>query len=274
MSLRAVLDGCLVACGLAAMLSLCWQGCHAEVRVSDRPAPAVAADSAPAPAAVTAADVDAALAVQRAAMQTQRVVVDGVEVQAPPGSTVEVTREGVRSAKGDGASLTAAGKDIVTGFDSSAPTGEIGADGATKASGGGSSIDAKIVGATGAGLRVLLGVAGGLCLLGAGVAAYLRLAKAAVYAGLAGGVLLALAFFPSLVLCGLLVVAGVAALVWADHRGLLHREALRAVVGGIESIPDKGDRELVKRAVAGQADDRDRRTITAVKRADGFGSER
>lgn len=107
-----------------------------------------------------------------------------------------------------------------------------------------------------------------------GVAAYLRLAKAAVYAGLAGGVLLALAFFPSLVLCGLLVVAGVAALVWADHKGLLHREALRAVVGGIESMPDKGDRELVKRAVEGQADDRDRRTITKIKRADGFGSER
>lgn len=67
-----------------------------------------------------------------------------------------------------------------------------------------------------------------------------------------------------LVIAGVLVVLAVSALVVSRHR---YREALRAVVAGIEGMPDPTG---AKSSIALHADDRDRDTIRRVKRADGF----
>lgn len=273
-SLRTLLSWCWAAGGVPAGLAAVWAlalwtillpGCRERAAP---PAPVARGEWAAADQPVAGGPGTAL------AGAPQRIVVDGVEVQAPAGSTVEFTREGERSARGDGASLTASGEKNVTEFDASAPTGELGADGSARASGGESSIDAAITGATGLGLRWVFGIAGGVSLAGAGVALAKGLKTAAMICGAAGVVLVGLSLWPSVVIAVALVLLCVGGLLWADHKGLLHREALRGVVAGVEALPDASDRRLVKASIANHADDRDRLTIQRMKRADGFGSER
>ncbi len=160
---------------------------------------------------------------------------------------------------------------MITEWDASAPEAGLAGDAGGRASGGSSTIDATVIGALGFSPLLILG---GLCLVGAGVAAYMRLMRAALYAGVAGGALILIGLFPSVVLLGALAAAGVAALVWSDRNGLLKHEALRAVIAGVEAMPD-GTREAVKREIGrSHADERDRRVIRKVKAADGYGGER
>jgi hypothetical protein len=112
---------------------------------------------------------------------------------------------------------------------------------------------------------------GVLALLAAGGLLYLGQPKAAIIAGGLGVGLIAVGFFPSLLLWALLIAAavGIAAWVWSAKTGKSFKEAVRAITAGVETLPDD-TRRMVKDAVAPHADDADKAVITRIKREDGL----
>lgn len=84
-----------------------------------------------------------------------------------------------------------------------------------------------------------------------------------------GGVLLAVGFFPGLLLWGLVAVAvaGGVYLLWLGKDAKANREALRAVVAGVEASPE-AVASAVKTKIGEQADAADKATIEKIKIAD------
>lgn len=179
----------------------------------------------------------------------------------------ETTR--TQTAESTGAGLSASGEKIVTEFDGSAPEVALDGKGGAQAKGGGFSLDATVTGWLGFSPLFIMG---GLCLLGAAVLAYLRLARAAMFAGAAGGGMLLIALYPSVLLIAAVAAVGVVVLWWSDQRGLWSTEAARATIAGVEGLPEDLRRK-VKRAIGQHADERDRTTIRTLKRRDGYSGE-
>ena len=173
----------------------------------------------------------------------------------------------VREATGTGAGLQTGSGDVAANWKAGTPTA--GLDGST----GGETAFTLDLSAAG-GTRALL-IAGIIALVGAGAAFWFRLTRAALALAVLGAVLIGGSFYPALFLWGL-AVAGVAGLwfvVQSDWGRVRFKEALRATVAGVETLPDD-ERKAVKSSIGVHADEADRKTIRAAKQADGFGGER
>lgn len=162
-----------------------------------------------------------------------------------------------------GAGASATGDKLDQQIDSGAPT--LNLPGVGKGSGGSVSGDAT-ASIAGVSVFIILGV---LCLLGGIAGLALQLYRRASIGLLAvGGCFIAVGLFPWL--WWLLLVAGIASILfylWAERRGKSMHEALRAVTAGISDLP--GDlQNAAKAAIARHADERDKSTIKAVKKAD------
>lgn len=108
-----------------------------------------------------------------------------------------------------------------------------------------------------------------LCFIASGACIYFGLRGPSVACAATGGVLLAIGMYPAILLYGLgLCVVGLAVyLVWQGRNGKNAKEALRAVVAGIESaVPSVG--QTVKAEVAKHADATDKATIATIKLSD------
>lgn len=195
------------------------------------------------------------------------------------GGWKETTDEG----KGVGAGAVAEGDKLDGRFDGTPPKVGKTADGAQTAEGGG--VDSTLKGSAvqmpkmpWANPLFWIGVAG---VIGCGASVYLGLRRLAMVSGFGGVALIAAAFYPFILL---FAVAGVIVIVaWpyayaevmkrrAEQKNVQHLEALRAVVAGVEhkDVPENV-RNVVKSAIAKEADGRDKDVIEAVKRADKVG---
>lgn len=206
----------------------------------------------------------------------------------PPGSTVvvEQTRDGgtievTEEATGKGAGLNANGEKIVSDFKSTAPNAAYG-----QASGGDTETRNSIVGAANLWANPLLWV-GILCILGAGVAVFLRLPLRVC--GIAGGVgvgLIAAAIYPALLL--FIVAGAVIAIagpyIYAEFKAKQGAEATKAledVTAGVDSFkraakdpknplvaPEAWDvlKDKLESRVKGKSFD----TVTALRRKNGL----
>lgn len=175
----------------------------------------------------------------------------------PPGSTIvlERTHDGgnitvEEEATGEGASLNARGKEIVSNFNSTAPGAALG--GGRTASGGDTETSNKVKGADNLWANPLLWV-GILCCAGAGVAIYMRLPiRVAIIAAVAGAGFIVAAMIPWILpfAIGAALLAVVGPYIyseWANKQEKAahaedeeaankHREALRAVVAGVAAF--------------------------------------
>jgi hypothetical protein len=162
-----------------------------------------------------------------------------------------------------GAGASATGDKLDQQIDSGAPT--LNLPGVGKGSGGSTS---GTITAAVAGISVFI-ILGCLCILG-GIAGFALQLYPRTSLGLLaiGGCLITVGLFPWL--WYLLLGVGALALLlylWAERRGKSMHEALRAVTAGISDLP--GDlQNAAKAAIARHADDRDKSTIKAVKKAD------
>jgi len=211
--------------------------------------------------------------------------------QLPPGSEVEVefiTRDGgslttMGEGYGIGAGASAEGGELSDQFTGSAPAVGLGADGSQTATGGSADRD---ISATGMKIPPLpwanplfwMGVA---CLGAAGFGVYAGLRRLATVAGVAGAGLLAIAFYPAILLWG---VAAILLIVFgpylytefkkreAEEDANTSTSALRAVVAGVDdaSVPDSA-KSQVKAAIAKHADGAHSEAIDAVKQEGGIG---
>lgn len=184
----------------------------------------------------------------------------------PPGTRIELVTE---TATGTGAGVDTTAKEIANSVNTQAPN--VSLSGAT-ADGGGlvSELVAKSIGGQKA-IQVAVGLAGVVCLLMAGWCVYARwgLPRAPIVAGAAGLVLLAVAFYPILLVWGLLLalVAGGAAYLMSERGETRNKEALRAVIAGIQTAP-AFVADPVKAEIAKAADETDRAVIRKLRRAD------
>lgn len=162
-----------------------------------------------------------------------------------------------------GAGASATGDKLDQQIDSGAPT--LNLPGVGKGSGGSVSGD---VTASVAGISVFI-ILGGLCVLG-GIASFALQLYPRTGIGLlaVGGCLITVGLFPWL--WWLLLAVGLIAVglyLWAERNGKSMHEAVRAVAAGIADLP--GDlQNAAKDAIGRHADDRDKATIKAVKKAD------
>lgn len=110
---------------------------------------------------------------------------------------------------------------------------------------------------------------GVLVLLAAGGLLYLGQPKAAIIAGGIGIGLIAVGFFPSLLLWVLLaaIAVAVAAWFWSAKSGKSFKEALRAVAAGVETLP-AAVRSDVKKSIGNHAEASDRVVISKIKQED------
>jgi len=171
------------------------------------------------------------------------------------------------NAVGVGAGLEANGQDVnIKDFDASSPEASTGK---SKSKGGSTSMSIDLQ--SGSMGQVSLFVLGALCLIAAAACVYFRLVHAAICAGAAGILLLAIAFFPGLLVWGLL--GGVAVLVgyviYTNKTGRTYKEAARAVVGGVASAPQYVQ-DAVKAEIKKQADASDKAAIARIKYEDGL----
>lgn len=211
--------------------------------------------------------------------------------QLPPGSTItlERTYDGgniavEEEASGVGAGLNARGQEIVSDFNSSAPGAALG--GGRSASGGDTETSNKVKG-NDLWANPLLW-AGILCLIGSGVAVYLRIYRAALVAGLLGGSLIAAVLAPLLMV--FIVAAAVLVVVvpyiykeWQSkvdgEDAHLKSETLRAVVAGVADFgkaakdttnplvtPDSYDR--LKSSIQSQLAPEEEAVVKAIKERD------
>ena len=161
----------------------------------------------------------------------------------PPGSTVvvEQTRDGgtlevTEEATGKGAALNASGEKIVSDFQGSAPSAAYGS-----ASGGDTRAKSSIVGGSNLWANPLLWV-GVLCVIGAGVAVFLRLpVRVSGISGAVGVGLIAAAVYPATLL---FIVAGAVLAIAAPYiyaefkakQGTQAHEALRSVTAAVSDF--------------------------------------
>lgn len=175
--------------------------------------------------------------------------------QLPPGSSIilERTHDGgnitvEEEATGTGAALQARGKEIVSTFNSTAPGATLGKD--RGATGGDTETNNKVKGGDNLWANPLLWV-GILCILGAGVAVYLRMFKAAMIAGLAGGCLIAAALAP--MLFGFAIAAALLVVVVPYIHKEWHAKQLNAENQAIKTEAKVKD-DTLRSVVAGVAD--------------------
>jgi hypothetical protein len=174
-------------------------------------------------------------------------------------------------ATGTGAGLTTTSDEAASKFVTSAPGSTLPGIGST---GGSLSSTLSVRNLRDAAGNPLLWV-GIVSILAAGVAFYFGLRRAAIVCVAIGIGFLAASMIPGwgwFILAAVGLVA-VGVYVWAELTGKNTREALRAVVAGVEDLPTE-QRRQAKARIASHADDRDALTIRAIKRADGLPSER
>jgi hypothetical protein len=107
-----------------------------------------------------------------------------------------------------------------------------------------------------------------LSLAGGAFCLYIGSRRGALILGVGGVALIVASFIPIGVWIAVAVVGvGIAALVYAERNGLIHNEALRAVVAGVENAPASIG-TVIKTEIAKQADQRDKSVIAAVKLKD------
>ena len=202
-----------------------------------------------------------------------RVMLNGQEVVAPPGSSVKLKTTTTRGASGTGAGISTDNAETAAGFNAGAPTSNLGGDLGGGADGGLSSANFKMRVPPGTSPLVWIGAA---CLLGAGACFYLQLRRAAIICAVLGLGFIGAEAVPGWAKAILFVagLAGLGAYLWAEWQAKRKNEALRAVVAGVESIPDQPTRIGVKALIDGHAEDGDRAVIRQVKAADGLKSER
>ena len=206
---------------------------------------------------------------------------DGHRVTVPAGKpvTIKSTREETDAGKyekhegnaaGKGAGLVSAFEKAVVNFNASAPIANL--VGLGGASGGTTDIAATFAGK--AGTPVLAWI-GGLMFVGGVVAlCFKRIGDGATLC--VGGLVAvgASTLGPAGWLVFILVAAAVGGwLWWKSHKGMRASEALRAVLAGVEDLPET-ERRLVKSKVKNHADRADTKTIGGFKKADDLPSER
>lgn len=205
---------------------------------------------------------------------------DGQRITVPDGYEFAIESESDESkgasldkhegaANGKGAGLTTDSQDAVNNFNASAPGSWLPGIGST---GGTSDISSTLTGKVPTSPLLWAGI---LAAAGGAVAFYLGLRRGALVCFGLSGALIAASFVPAWawIILALAGVAGVAFYVYAERTGKVNNEALRAVVAGVETLPD-AERKAAKSAIAVHADERDKRTIKNVKKADDLPSER
>lgn len=161
----------------------------------------------------------------------------------PPGSTVvvEQTRDGgtievTEEATGKGAALNASGEKIVSDFQSTDPHAAYGA-----ASGGDTRTKNSIVGGANTQAAVLV-IAGIICIVGAGIAAFFRLSiRVCTITGGVGIGLISAAIYPAVLLFVLAgaVLALAGPYIYAEFKakqGTQATQALRSVAAGVDDF--------------------------------------
>lgn len=216
-----------------------------------------------------------------AAPAPNRVVYNGKSIEAPAGSPITIKETTTKTdagsfsrnkgtAEGTGAGIVSSFEKAVVNFNASAPLANILGFGGS--SGGSTDIAATFAGKAGTPAMAWLGA---LLFLG-GVAAFIfkRIRDGCILCA-AGLVAVGASMLgPVGWLVIILLFAGIAGYFWwVGQKGLRASEALRGVVAGVESAPDEA-RKLVKAAISNHADERDKATIRAVKKADDLPSER
>lgn len=199
------------------------------------------------------------------------VSINGNEIRAPKGSTIVYESTSDRVAKGTGAGISTDNAEAAADFNAGAPdTGLIGEGNAT---GGSLKSSFRMKLPSGTSPLLWVGVAG---IVGAGLCFYLGLRRAAIVCALIGVGFIGASALPNVALFILCAVGAIVLgfYIWAEHTGRGFHEALRAVVAGVETIPDDNIRRNVKTLVASHADERDTSIIKKVKARDGLKSER
>ncbi len=210
----------------------------------------------------------------------------------PPGTQIEFEHvTASEKASGEGASLEASGDKANTDIDSSAPTAAL--SGGAKSSGGTAKGGASALQYQFSWLPILCWIAGVGCLAFAGWQFKLGSIKNATSFAVVGAAFIAVGFFPALLLVGLagiavwlLIQSGVLSKVATDNRKLFinsasnamvsesqaheNYEALRAVAAGVSDLKDVDPvaHAKVLGLIARHADENDKATIKAVRRAD------
>lgn len=208
------------------------------------------------------------------------VVIDGKTYHVPDGYELSIESDsdeskgaslekGEGTASGKGAGLTTDSQDAVNNFNTSSPNSWLPGIGST---GGSADIASTLTGKKPTSPLLWAGI---LAAVGGAVAFYFGLRRAALVCLGLSGALIAASFITAWawIILALAGVSAVAFYVWAERKNLLHREALRAVTAGVESL-DTVARGVAKSAIAVHADDRDKATIKAIKKADDLPSER
>lgn len=195
-----------------------------------------------------------------------------VEITNRDGGSVRVSQEG----RGVGAGAVAEGDKLDGSFTGTPPAVGFGADGSVSGQGGGAKAEQEA-----SALRIpplpwqnpmfWLGL---LALGGCGFCIYANLRRAATICGVAGAGLLAAAFYPAILLfaVGAVVVILAAPYIKAEVEARRNKEALRAVVAGVDhpTVPAEA-KAAVKAAIGTEADDKDRQVIKAIKMTDQVG---
>jgi len=186
------------------------------------------------------------------------------------GGTLEEQGHGI------GAGAYAEGSELSDSFDGSAPA--VNLTGST-ASGGSSSRafegDATFIPAMPWGSPLFW--VGLVCLGVAGFGVYAKLMRLAVGAGVAGVGLLAAAFYPVILIFALAGVAVVFLLPYiraelAERRNAAAADGVQRAMGRVlAAVEESPDGQDIKTRVSEKADESDRDTIDAVKRANGIG---
>ena len=233
-------------------------------------------DQAPQPEAPTVTS-----AAQPAPPSPTEIEFDGHRVSVPAGRAVSIksTKEASDAggyekhkgnASGKGAGLVSSFEKAVLNFNASAPLANL--VGLGGASGGTTDIAATFAGK--AGTPVLAWI-GGLMFLGGVVAlCFKRIGDGAILC--VGGLVAvgASTLGPAGWLVFILVAAAVGGwLWWKSHKGMRASEALRAVLAGVEDLPET-ERKLVKSKVKNHAEPADTKTIGSFKKRDDLPSER
>jgi len=170
------------------------------------------------------------------------------------GGTLDTHREG----SGTGAGLTTSSPEVAAGWEAGSPTA--GLDGSA-----GGSLLANLKLSDGGDTKPLL-IAGILALLAAGAAWYFRLTRAALALGVVGVGLIAVSFYPAILLWALLAagVAGLVLLFSSDANRKLLFDTLGRTTEAVEELPD-GVREATKTQLSSKMDQKHKNTIQAVK---------
>lgn len=205
---------------------------------------------------------ESAVRIDPAQSQAERTVTEKYAAPEHDAAGQIVERTVTEKASGKGASLRASGDKATTSVDSTAPQVDLGGGGPS-ASGGDSGIKAKVE-SLGVNWLVIAGIA---CILGAGVAFYLRLRTACLVAAGLGIALIAIGLYPWLLL--LIAPAGVIAVgfyVHSEWKAGRLKEAIVPIVDQIERSPQAVKDHLLP-AIDGAMKDRGaRRAVKSIRR--------